>query len=408
MLRRLLLGTATAARLIGPAAAQDGELDFSGFAELEVRAYPNDAAHDRQTNRLAEPTIAVQPELRYDLGDHRFTLVPFMRYAPFDTEGRTHFDLREANWYYAAYDWDITVGLGKVFWGKTESRHLVDIVNQSDLVEDLDGEDKLGQPMVNFNYLSDGFGAFGLFVMPGFRERTFPGDTARGRGAINVDTDDPIFEAGLGRAHPDIAFRWSYTLGDYDLGISHFYGTSREPRFELAAGQDGGSSPRLRPVYDLIHQTGIDLQATKGAWLLKFEGITRSGHTDRFYAAVGGVEYTLFQLFESDADLGLLAEYLYDGREADEGDPGTPFNNDVFGGVRLALNDVEDTGLLAGAVIDLENQGILALIEADRRIGDSWSVELESRLFLNVPSENDPLSGVREDGYVGLRLARYF
>ena len=56
------------------------------------------------------------------------------------------------------------VGVGKVFWGVTESRHLVDVVNQSDFVEDLDGEDKLCQPMLALT-LKLVWGTFDLFVL---------------------------------------------------------------------------------------------------------------------------------------------------------------------------------------------------------------------------------------------------
>ena len=41
------------------------------------------------------------------------------------------------------------LGLRKVYWGVTESQHLVDVINQTEGVENLDGEDKLGQPMLN-------------------------------------------------------------------------------------------------------------------------------------------------------------------------------------------------------------------------------------------------------------------
>ena len=47
------------------------------------------------------------------------------------------------------------VGVGKVFWGVTESQHLVDIINQTDLVENIDTEDKLGQPMLETTWLQN-------------------------------------------------------------------------------------------------------------------------------------------------------------------------------------------------------------------------------------------------------------
>jgi hypothetical protein len=61
----------------------------------------------------------------------------------------------------------------------------------------------------------------------------------------------------------------------------------------------------LIPFYAIISQGGIDLQYTKEAWLWKFEGITRSGQGKTFAAAVGGFEYTLYQVFSSVADIRL-------------------------------------------------------------------------------------------------------
>ena len=91
--------------------------------------------------------------------------------------------------------------------------------------------------------------------------------------------------------------------------------------------RDGRS---LLPVYDQIDQVGIDLQYTNDAWLWKLEAIARDGDSHSFAAAVGGFEYTLYQVSESSADVGLLLEYQYDGR--DEFEPVTITDNDVFVG----------------------------------------------------------------------------
>ena len=82
-----------------------------------------------------------------------------------------------------------------------------------------------------------------------------------------------------------------------------FSGTSREPRFAPS-----GDVSSLRPVYDQIDQVGIDLQYTKDAWLWKLEAIVRDGSSHSFAAAVGGFEYTRYQVRGSSADVGLLLE----------------------------------------------------------------------------------------------------
>jgi len=149
----------------------------------------------------------------------------------------------------------------------------------------------------------------------------------------------------------------------------------------MAASLDG--HPVLRPRYDAIDQLGLDLHWTGSTTLLKLEAITRGGHGSRFAAVTGGVEHTLYGVFGSEADLGLLAEGMYDGRSA--GAPVTAFDNDLFAGFRLALNDVAGSTILGGPVVDAATGEVIALVEAGRRIDHNWRLELEARLFANPP-----------------------
>jgi len=395
-----------AVSLNGAAFAQEplsvfgAELEVAGFVAGEFRAFVEDPGFADQDDRYFEPSLIAQPEFRLYWDRERLTFIPFARYDPADHEGRTHGDVRELSLYVERDDWDLTAGIGKVFWGVAESRHLVDIINQSDLVEDVDEEDKLGQPMINLNLLRD-WGTVGFFILPGFRERTFPGDAARLRGPLQIDTSNPIYESSAEEARVDAALRYAHTVGDWDFGASYFHGTSREPELVPSVAADGRLV--LRPRYEIIDQLGIDFQATLEEWLWKFEGIHRSGHGDPFFAATGGFEYTLFGVAESAADLGLLLEYHYDGRGDDA--PATTFDNDVFVGTRLALNDEQATEFLAGVIVDQREQDMLMLIEGERRITETWFAEIEARLFLN-PSENS--AAFENDSHLVARISRYF
>ena len=397
------------------AAAQDGgAFDFSAALSGDARVFTQDPQFPGQFDG-AQLSVAIEPELVWDSasGAHQVVVTPFFRYDGRDDE-RTHFDLRTAFYRYAGSDWEILLGVDKVFWGVAESRHLVDIINQDDAIEDIDGEDKLGQPMVKLSLLKE-WGQLDLFVLPGFRERTFPGTRGRLRPPLAA-TGDSIFEADSGEGHVDYAARYSNFIGNFDMGLSFFYGTSREPRFTLTP--DG---QRLTPIYDLITQGGLDIQYTQGPFLLKFEGIVREGQGNTFFASVAGLEYTLFQVFGKDWDLGLLTEYLYDGRDEfsftdptllgpgplETRAPPAAFENDVFVGTRLALNDIADSAFLAGAVIDAEDGSTAMFVEASRRIGENWLAELETRLFLNTDPAN--LNAVfAKDDFVNFRLTRYF
>ncbi len=382
---------------------QAGEGRLSGFGAMEVRVFPSAPANSDQDDGTVSPSVLVQPEYRYKSSDgaNLLTVVPFLHYDV-DDDNRTHFDLRELSWRHRRGDWDLLIGVGKVFWGVTESRHLVDIVNQTDAVESPDGEDKLGQPMINLTH-DNGWGMFSALVMPRFRTRTFPDSDARLRGAMAVEVDDPVFESGAKKWHVDYAGRWWSNLGDLDLGLAFFKGTSREPR--LVAGTRGGKSG-LIPHYDQIDQPSLDAQYAHENWLWKLEAFSRGGHGDRFQAAVGGFEYTFHGVAGAKGDLGALAEYLYDGRGA--GAPATSADDDVFMALRFSFNDPQSTEILAGAMVDRDSRATSLSVEAERRIGQNWKLELELRALFNTGIDETVLGGLREDDFLLMRLSRYF
>ena len=137
--------------------------DITGFIGFDTQAFWLDGQYQGQENGL-NPSLMLQPEFywRSDDGQQRVSIVGFARLDSVDDE-RTHADLREAYWGIDGDDWDLTAGISKVFWGVTESRHLVDVINQTDLVESIDKESKLGQPLVNFKLQRD-YGRFGEFL----------------------------------------------------------------------------------------------------------------------------------------------------------------------------------------------------------------------------------------------------
>ena len=377
------------------------EVELSGDAAIEIRFFPRAPLFPDQRDAHVSPSFKLEPEVRLEWGRRswRLSATPFLR-LDLQDDNRTHFDLRELGLLHLDDGWTLFAGVGKVFWGVTEARHLVDIINQTDAVEDIDNEDKLGQPMVNLT-LEGSWGALDLFYLPLFRERTFPGDSARLRGPLPI-TDEATYESGAEQFHQDVAVRWSHTIGDFDVAVAFFRGTSREPRL-LPIGQ--APDLALRPHYDVIDQTSLELQWTKEAALWKLEAMTRGGQVDRFFALVGGVEYTLFQVFPGTADLGLLAEVMYDGR--DELAPPTIFDNDGFVGFRWAFNDVWDTSILGGPVVDFETGEVFAFLEAERRVGNRWRVELEGRWLANTDPESLTYA-IRKDSFVTLRLSRFF
>lgn len=395
--------------LCSPSRAQD--IEFGGSVSAEVRYFSNGPQFVGQFETF-QPSIALSPEIRWKSanGGSQVVASPFFR-ADSQDSARTHADLREAYYRFRSdEDWTLTIGAAHVFWGKTESRHLVDVVNQVDGVEDIDEEDRLGQPMVNLA-LNKAWGQLDLYFMSGFRLRTFPGRRGRLRLELPVDNDAPVFNRSGNRAAPDFAARYAHHVGPVDLGISIFHGTSREPRFLIEPAQG-----RLRPVYDLMTQGGLEAQYTTGAWLWKAEAIVRKTNDQTFFASVSGFEYTLFGVASSGLDLGFIGEYQHDGRDETiivsnlgmiTPTPVTPFGNAFFAGARLAFNDMKESTLLIGATTDVGDGSTLAIAEFQRRIKTDWHVELEARIFTGVDPSN-LLDSLRSDDFVSFKLTRHF
>ncbi len=391
-----LLGLLSAQSVAAP---WQENLEISGSILGEARGFVESPQFEGQLDGI-QPSIVVEPEVDWASkeGQYQARFVPFLRLDSRDDE-RTHGDIREAYLQYIGDDWEALAGINRVFWGVTESRHLVNIINQIDQVEDIDEEDFLGELMLNLALQRD-YGLFSIYLLPGFRERTFAGEVGRLRTPLPVDEGAAAYESDAEEWSTDVALRYSHFVDEWDVGASYFYGTSREARLVLS-----DDAIRLEPRYDQIHQIGLDLQYTKDAWLWKFEGIVREGQ-GIFGALVGGFEYTFYQIRETDADLGVLSEYLYDGRDNDKAPP-TTFDNDLFLGARLALNDISGTAVLAGTVVDLETQTTSFRLEAERRFGDVQKIEFESQWFVNV-DDDDPLGAARDDSYLMLRLSHFF
>ncbi|MCF8473812.1 MAG: hypothetical protein K9G26_03870 [Emcibacter sp.] len=373
---------------------------LSGYMEMETRGFTQSSFRPEQKDWTA--SVAVEPLLEY-VSDSNSSLFSFQPFGRFDVndKARSHFDIRKLKWTGTMDRLQLTLGINTVFWGVTESNHLVDILNQDDNLEDIDQEDKLGQPMAALSYSSD-FGVFSVYLMTYFRELRYPGAKGRFSMALPVDYAQTQYEAGSGKWHTDYALRWSHVIGNIDVGLYHFRGTNREP--ELLLGKDSEDNDVLIPRYNLINQTGLDMQGTFEDLLIKFEAIRRTGSGPDYWAMTGGFEYSFYGLGGGDSDIGVLVEYLYDDRGANAT---TPFEDDIFTGMRWAANDINSTELLAGIILDLDTSAKFVNVEGSRRIGDNWKISVDARFFLGVPM-TDIIYPFSRNDFFQIRLARYF
>ncbi|RMG56542.1 MAG: hypothetical protein D6717_06550 [Gammaproteobacteria bacterium] len=397
------MSDAEALLALDPAAleAEVGNMEadpWSGFVAGGLRRIDIDQAGTGVVSRDA--FMLLQPEYYRTLGDRQSVqAVAYLRSAGGDAR-YTIADLREAWWEGSPGRVTLRVGVDRVFWGVTESQNLVDIINQRDLAADIDGDEKLGQPMVKLSFDLAG-GSLSAYWLPLFRERRFParGDSLSTFPAIAESQAE--YESGRGRHHQDFALRWSSTRGQWDIGLSLFRGTDRQPQLLLNPA-DGGQT--LIPRYLLLDQAGLDLQWTHGSWLLKLEAVRRWQSSGDYWATVGGFEYLWPSVFGSNIDAHLIGEHLYDSRKERAV---TPFQHDVMIGARLEFNDVQGTQLTAGLIEDQHQPARSWRLDLSRRLLQDWRIQLKWRRYERIPPQ-EQLFGVRGVNYLEASLRYYF
>ncbi|MEX0315220.1 MAG: hypothetical protein AB3N18_13675 [Allomuricauda sp.] len=365
--------------------------------EAEYRYFLDDAQFTGQLDHYTSFALRPDYSLEWNKGYESINFTGFFRLDRDDE--RTHWDIRELYYQKAKGNWELSVGLKKIYWGVAESNHLVDIINQTDAVETFDGEEKLGQPMAQFSYITNKLGTFDFFYLPYHRKRTFPGEKSRLRFGTVIDQDELGYESGAEEWRQDFAVRWKHYFGIFDVGISHFYGNGREPLFVF------DNQGNINAFYPVINQTGLDVQITHDAFLWKLEAIYRNADAQDFTALVAGLEYTFSNIDGNGLDIGLLGEYLYD--ERDELSLNA-LQNDIFFGSRIAFNDVQDTSILIGGITDLESSSKIFSLEASRRFGSNWRAEVEARIFSKIDNTELILSNFREDSFLRFTISRFF
>jgi len=381
-------------------AADPVHADCAAWLEGSARWYPDRGGSDdgggyqQIVSAIGEIECSAALEGGQALSTHLF-----VRAAQHDS-ARTHWDVRQLVWTFTQESLQLRAGIDQVFWGVTEFAHLVDVVNQADVLEDPFGEIKLGQPMLSAA-LRQRWGTLMLLGMPLFRDRSFPDPGDPLRPAPPADLWAAHFESERGRDHFDWALRYALSTGPLDLGVSYFSGTARDPLF---IALPAAANLEWHAFYPQISQFGLDLQLSFGEWLFKFEGVRRTS-PQRQHAWSVGLERMLASVRGSAADLTVVAEYVRDQRTP-AAVPGF-LQDDWSIGLRLAMNDSRTTEARLGVIVDHGHGSRAWAFELSARVHQHWRVATQARIFTQVAAA-DPLRAIRDDGYLDVSVTRYF
>lgn len=448
--------------------SQAQTVQFAGSVEAIGRYYPSKGLLAEQKQSFAE--LAFKPALDWRSDDKQHKLAfELYGHASAPKGARNYADIREAYYLFSGQGWQLQAGISRVFWGVTESVHLVDTINQTDILASPAVKEKLGQPMIALG-VEQAWGNLDIYVLPYFRKREFNDEAERFRvnlGGLDdlqaikqglIDLGAPanvalnprfqinkaFYQSRHKTAHVDVALRWRQYFSDVELALSAFHGTSRESLpvlNDVDYGPDWANLAYVNPIfsawYEQTTKLGVELQYMVDAWALKWESASYFQDSGDYSAVATGFEYTFSNVFNSDVDIGLLSEYLWHNRKDISIEKQSlqvfnpdllplaqnllqnrlvpkiassylsPYNNDLFLGMRFALNNLSMSYFLTGVIVDLDDQTTAFSFEGSTRIAENLRLNLNMYLFAKV-NNNNLFYAFRKDDLLELKLQWFF
>lgn len=281
----------------------------------------------------------------------------------------------------------LLVGNSVEFWGVTETSNPTNIINQQDFIQSPTGRDKLGQMMVK--YTGDyTLGRLEMYYLPYTKSIRFSGIEGRFRPIIPID-NEPTFDEGLNRWTPGFATRFSKSLGAFDFALSYFNGIDRNPIFDLDI-----PNLNINQRYIKSEIYGVEFQATKDIFALKYEGIYNSNANKDFLKYVVGLESTHLGIFNTNANAIVIAEYIRNSQSVEQ-NPIQILSNDLSLGMRLDLNDEKSSNISFGGTYNLDKRGSIFFAQASSRIFENWVLSFDSAIL----SQLAPLKFITIEDY---------
>lgn len=385
------------------AIASNSDWEINHEMGFDIREFHKQEAYSNQKNTYSS---YFKTEFFFTISDNiNFISEPYYRYDHND-KNRTLFDFKVNKFTYFGENYEIKLGVDEVFWGVTESKNLVNIINTNDNAAG-DLKEKLGQPLLAYTIFSEQVGYIDFYFLPVSVKSAQIGQEGRLRFSNPTENNGHIYSGGAGEKIPSWAFKWEKNISIFDFSFQGFRGNSRENSITPILE---GASLKYFPGYERISQLGTYFQLVSGPIIYKIEAIKKNGQKNaknirkNFFSYTLGIEYLYNRLFEKKWDINTFIEYSNDDRNNDSLDI---LQNDLFIATKLIFNNIQGAELLASTTFDLDGGGNTALAEFSSRLSENMRVTALYQAYWST-NNKDILYSFRRDNHFGLKLVKYF
>ena len=391
------------------------EIEVSGHFDLDSQAYITKADQKHPNSFTAKQTL----ELSYSKDEISFFAKLYAQEAYYDftkKEDETGRSFARLDELYLKYDFDdSTAQAGKSikFWGALELRNIVDVFNPNELRDDMFKTNRLGVWNASYSYYTDS-GEISLIAKvaePDQKMAKFPYVYYVFPETVTYDDD---LKTSNNSNRPSLYLTYNATTDteyalDYAFIYEHGYDSQRY--FSLAINQPDLYLQNAYQVDKFMTYNTLVI----GSTLVKLEALyavvdDKEPISDYSHIAFG-VEHALDD-FDDGTTLSIISEYYkyttYEEGKYTDLQLFESMQDDIFLGIRYALNNADDSEMVGGVIHDLEYDEQTYYLELESRVGDSFKVEID--YYYIEPSKKaltaNALLGRHQR--VGINIAYYF
>ncbi|MDQ7044803.1 MAG: hypothetical protein Q9M32_02695 [Sulfurimonas sp.] len=368
--------------LLGASACLFADFEVSGHADLESQVYKT-----QQDNKNSNSfTLKQVLEVEYAKEDLSLFSKVYAQAAYHDflndveDTGRTFARLDELYLKYELEDSSIKIGKSIRFWGSLELENIVDVFNPNELQDDLFATNPLGVWNASYSYYTDS-GELSIVVKvnePNQKMANYPYVYYVFPQAVLYDE---TLKTSKNKNQPSVYLSYNGTTdAEYALDFAFIYehGYDSQRYFSQTAPTSYVQNAYIVDKFMTYNTLVI------GNTLLKLEALYAIVDdaeliSDYSHIAVG-VEHA-FADFEDGSTLGFLYEYYkyttYEDNKYTDLELFQSMQDDLFVGLRYALNNADATEFVGGIVHDLEYDEQTYYGELNTRLGESLKLTLD-------------------------------
>jgi len=379
-------------------------LDFQGFIGTEYRIFDNENSIKRDSSKAIEANI----ELKHRQSEYSYaTTADFLK--DYSEDSRTYARINEFYFTKHFENSDFSLGRRVYFMGALEVLNPVDIVSRQNFGRDpLDDRYRIGSYMALYEH----YGEDMQITLMGYATQRADefGDSLSPYNVFGVELNKKI-ESQNSNNYPSVMLKVQGTL-DIDYALDYAFGVSRgydnQRTFTENLKQKQWLSTSAFTYNTLAYENTLyKLEAR----IADVDENSDANMDDYIYWGAG-VEYTLAAVYES-IDVGILTEYYnwirLDNKYSSADSMMILMQNDVFLGLRVAINNTSSTEFVGGVIFDVDDtREQNYYLQAKGRIFDTLMLDIDFRHMIPSRDRVTMLSLIGEHTRATINIRYYF